>query len=387
MIVDQKSLEPRAIAEQLLDKETGEFDRGLFGWSNELVAHVVEIKNQIPVDEMASLAKGFSDEIAEINSRLEEHECLLLPTSMHPFFNPNKGVVLWPYGQRDIYQTYDRIFDCRGHGWANLQSMHINLSFATDQEFARLHSAIRAVLPLVPGLTASSPFVEGQLTPFKCNRLEVYKHNQVAVPSIIGQMIPEYSDSESHYISEVLQPMYRQIAPLDPEGLLQFEWLNSRAAIPKFNYGLIEIRICDLQENPQVDVAIACFFEALIRNLATEQMSSFLEITRLKTSDLREALESGIVHAEDAIISQKGLLEVFGFSESRLSVTEVLLGLTEQLFAKSQLSLTQFKLLQKIINLGSLSSRLIQRHQKEKNLVQIYKEISLNLQNGTIFEN
>ena len=61
-------------------------------------------------------------------------------------------------------QAFDRIFSCQGHGWANLQSMHINLPFADDAEFGRLHAAIRFLLPLLPGLTASSPVMDGAVT-------------------------------------------------------------------------------------------------------------------------------------------------------------------------------------------------------------------------------
>ena len=84
-----------------------------------------------------------------------------MPTGMHPWMDPAREFELWPHGDREIYAAFDRIFDCRGHGWANLQSMHLNLPFADDDEFGRLHAAIRALLPLLPALAASSPFADG----------------------------------------------------------------------------------------------------------------------------------------------------------------------------------------------------------------------------------
>ena len=45
--------------------------------------------------------------------------------------------------------------------------------------------------------------------------------------------------------------MYRAIDPLDTEGILQEEWLNSRAAIARFDRGAIEIRCMDTQECPE----------------------------------------------------------------------------------------------------------------------------------------
>ena len=43
---------------------------------------------------------------------------------------PQREIELWPHDDREIYARFDRIFDCRGHGWANLQSVHLNLPFA-----------------------------------------------------------------------------------------------------------------------------------------------------------------------------------------------------------------------------------------------------------------
>ncbi|HAL85576.1 MAG TPA: hypothetical protein DCM31_01010, partial [Deferribacteraceae bacterium] len=37
--------------------------------------------------------------------------------------------------------------------------------------------------------------------------------------------------------------MYRDIAPYDPECILQEEWLNSRGAIARFDRKAIEIRL------------------------------------------------------------------------------------------------------------------------------------------------
>lgn len=67
----------------------------------------------------------------------------------------------WPHGDAIVYRTYDRIFGCRSHGWANIQCMHLNLPFAGDEEFARLHAAARLLLPILPALAANSPAAAG----------------------------------------------------------------------------------------------------------------------------------------------------------------------------------------------------------------------------------
>jgi gamma-glutamyl:cysteine ligase YbdK (ATP-grasp superfamily) len=106
------------------------------------------------------MAAGFQAEVRAIGRQLEPLGARLMPTAMHPWMNPAAETRLWPHDQAEIYQAYDRVFGCSQHGQANLQSMHLNLPFANDAEFARLHAAVRLVLPILPALAASSPIVE-----------------------------------------------------------------------------------------------------------------------------------------------------------------------------------------------------------------------------------
>src|SRR5690606_3311880 len=88
----------------------------------------------------------------------------LMPSAMHPWMDPLTQTRLWPHENSPVYEAFNRIFGCQGHGWSNLQSMHINLPFEGDEEFGRLHAGIRLILPILPALAASSPFVEGRAT-------------------------------------------------------------------------------------------------------------------------------------------------------------------------------------------------------------------------------
>ena len=51
-----------------------------------------------------------------------------MPTAMHPWMNPRIETRIWQRENAEIYTAYDRIFDCNRHGWANLQSMQLNLA-------------------------------------------------------------------------------------------------------------------------------------------------------------------------------------------------------------------------------------------------------------------
>src|SRR5690606_17822755 len=194
MIVDADRLDVVPAADRLLESVAGEltdeWENGDVAWNNELALHVVELKCNGPRPSLAGLAGAFQANVELALRTLEREGQRLMPTAMHPWMDPN-GVELWPHGTRIIYETFDRIFSCKGHGWANLQSAHLNLPFANDDEFARLHASIRFLLPILPGLAASSPAVDGVLTGIADNRLVAYRSNCAKIPSVTGDVVPE----------------------------------------------------------------------------------------------------------------------------------------------------------------------------------------------------
>src|SRR6478752_1078015 len=181
MLVDAETLDVAPAADELLEAVAGEvveeFANGDVMWNNELALHVLELNCNGPRRSLAGLGRAFAENVALANSKLAAAGRRLLGTAMHPWMDPDK-VVLWPHGAHQLYDAFDRIFSCKGHGWANLQSMHINLPFAGDEEFARLHSAIRFLLPILPGLAASSPIIDGLPNGILDNRFLVYRDNR-----------------------------------------------------------------------------------------------------------------------------------------------------------------------------------------------------------------
>ena len=222
MIVDRETLDVRPLADGLLadiaGHVTADVERGAITWSNELVNHVIELKLTDPAPALGNLAALFQADVRFINERLATRNAMLLPTGAHPWMDPHTETRLWPHEGREVYALYDRIFDCRGHGWANLQSTHLNLPFRGDAEFGRLHAAIRVLLPILPALSASTPVLEGRLSDFADVRLEVYRHNQDRIPSLTGVVIPEAVFTQADYHARIFAPIQRDVRPYDTEG-------------------------------------------------------------------------------------------------------------------------------------------------------------------------
>ena len=211
MLVDKDTLavQPKSdlILKMLAGEQLNEVILDEIAISNELVMHVIELKNHGPKPPNYPIVQAFQTTILQLQPLLEQHNLQLLPTGAHPWMNPLLETKRWPHGNKAVYQQYDTIFNCQGHGWANLQSMHVNLPFANDEEFCQLHNTIRLLLPLLPALAASTPLLDNQPTGLLDSRLYFYAQNQQRIPSISGNIIPEFMRSEAQYKEDILKPM------------------------------------------------------------------------------------------------------------------------------------------------------------------------------------
>jgi glutamate---cysteine ligase / carboxylate-amine ligase len=361
MLVDAETLDVAPAADRLLEAVAGELTdehvNGDVAWNNELALHVIEFKCNGPRPSLAGLGEAFAANVALANAQLEREGLRLMPTAMHPWMDPGT-VELWPHGTRIIYETFDRIFSCRGHGWANLQSMQINLPFSGDEEFARLHAAIRFLLPILPGLAASSPIVDGERNGILDNRLVVYRGNCARIPSITGAVVPEPMGSIGEYQERLLDPIYRDLAPHDPEGVLRNEWVNARGAIARFDRMAIEIRVLDVQETPIMDVAFAALIVEVLKLLCAEQWTDRAGLDRWSTAQLGKLLTLTERQAEHAGLADKRYLAALGFRGSATELKGLWEHLIETVSARGLLDVETGRRLEHYLRHGSLATRI-----------------------------
>jgi glutamate---cysteine ligase / carboxylate-amine ligase len=383
MIVDSHSLDIRPVTDLVLaevaGEDTTEVEMGRLAWSNELALHVIELKTNGPARTLSGLAEEFQQHVLKINGILNQHRAQLMPSAMHPWMDPIRQLTLWPHEYNPVYETFNRIFDCRGHGWANLQSVHLNLPFANDEEFARLHAAIRLLLPILPALAASSPFADREATGWMDYRMEVYRHNSRRIPAIAGQIVPEDVFSRAEYERRILQPMYQQIAPHDPEKVLQHEWLNARGAIARFMRNTIEIRVLDVQECPQADLAICDAVVSVLRRLVDQSWTSLAEQQKVATDKLAELFRATIKDAEQTLIEDAKYLAHFGLGPDPVTAGQIWITLARQLNLQSQP-------LRQILDHGPLARRLAAAVQSNpQRLPEVYRRLCHCLATGQMF--
>ncbi len=378
MLVDKDTLavQPKSdvILSALAGKPASEAILGDIAASNELVLHVIELKNNGPKPLDAPVAQSFQNAIHQLQPLLHAHNLQLLPTGAHPWMNPLTETVRWPHGSREIYQQYDTIFNCHGHGWANLQSMHVNLPFSNDEEFSQLHNSIRLLLPLLPALAASTPFLDGKKTGLLDSRLYFYDKNQQRIPSITGDVIPEFIESEEQYQDTILKPMYRDISAFDKQGLLQYEWLNSRGAIAKFDSLAIEIRILDSQECVNADIAIAHAIHAILKRW--HDTSQIYLDQPIDTKRLKLIYDSTLQYGFEALIDDSDILNQWQLPKRRMTAGESWTLLIEQV--GSELNKSSQQALEHILRQGNLSSRILRACQNDtsrETLTRVYRQL------------
>lgn len=389
MVVRSTDLKVNPIVDKLLTKKNGsitsDVENGKIEWSNELVAHVVELKTNGPTSDVDELDELFSENVREINELLQEFGSELLPTASHPLMDPKKEMKLWEHHYNRIYALYNKIFDCHGHGWSNVQSMHINLPFSNDEEFERLHAAIRLLLPIIPGLCASSPIFEGRSTGFKDSRMQVYKDNQKEIPEMTGKVIPERVFSRKEYTSQIFEPINTAIRPYDTENILDQHFLNSRGAIARFDRGAIEIRVIDIQECPRADIAIAVLIIESLKLLVSEELISLKDQKIWHEDALFSILDEVNREAEDTRIVNPTYLDAFDL-EKEAKVKDI----WKKLFSKVKggMSKAHCESIEFILNNGSLSTRILDaigNDYSEENINSVYRRLGSCLANNQFF--
>lgn len=393
MIVDDTSLAIRPIADQLMTLEAGaavsEVERGPIAWSNELVLHVLELKTNGPARRPDGLAALFQGEVERANRHLATLGARLLPGGMHPLMDPRTETRLWPHEHNEVYRAFDRIFGARAHGWANLQSTHINLPFADDDEFARLHAAVRAVLPLIPALAAASPYREGAWCGYLDGRLDVYRSNADRVPSVPGRVVPEVVTSREQYEREILGTIYADLESLDPEGVLRHEWVNARGAIARFSRASIEIRVVDAQESPSADLAVVAAIVSAVRWLVEDAPAGWSAANEIPTEELATIMDRTIQSGDAATVASPAYARLFGVRRNVASAGALWRHIIDEALPALEPASEWSDALDVILEHGCLARRIVHSVGPDADPARIlteYRRLSTCLAEGTMYE-
>ena len=278
-----------------------------FTFGKELQLHVMEIKPNMPFRSPENFEETMQEAVLTLTDFLEsKYEAHLLGTGMHPLLKLEETRV-WPHRHRKIYQAYSKVFNLNQHGWLNIQSFQLNLPYSTEENGILLHNLLASVCAYLPVICASSPIYEGKLGQNIDNRLYFYMLNQKEVPSITGDVIPEYTSSFKQYRKEIIERYSLDLADAGvEESLLYKDWVNSRGVIFRFDRKAVEIRVMDEQECVKSDVALSCFIRAMLRGLMHETVEFLPHEILVKdfNSVLVDGLNAKVLHPHGSTARQ-----------------------------------------------------------------------------------
>jgi hypothetical protein len=168
---------------------------------------------------------------------------------------------------------------------------------------------------------------------------------------------------------------------------LQYEWLNSRGAIARFERNTIEIRLLDIQECPLADISILFFISEIIRALIEETLAPREHQQAFDVLPLADIFKRCIVDGEHTVIENIDYLRLFDFPAAAPCRAKDLLTHLADRFVPT--SAVWKKPLDHILTKGTLSSRItagLNGDMRREKLKETYNELCQCLADGKQLE-
>jgi len=245
--------------------------------------------------------------------------------------------------------------------------LRLDLHFARETDFGRLHAAVRMALPLLPALSAATPFRNAQATGFHSTRLRACLDLYDQHPERVGGFIPEAVFDVQDYDREVLGPILQAIATSRGGETTDAQALNLRGATAQLDTGFISIHVIDAQENAAADMAVLEFTIALLRALVAGRWSSNYLQRAWSTEDLMAVLMGTMRDGSSALITNRDYLFMLGMlKQEQATATELIKHLFVELY--NDLSENARAHLAIIIEHGCLAARILSRAGKHASM-------------------
>ncbi|MDD1760500.1 MAG: glutamate-cysteine ligase family protein [Methanothrix sp.] len=329
--INDKEQRALTVSDGIIERIAGRLDHEVaFGGilvSKELQKHAIELIPQRPGG-LGFLEENLYRGLCQLY-RATNYEYGFMGLGMHPLLRLDE-TACWDHDEQEYYQTYNRLFNIRQHGWLNIQALQINIPYHGKEDLVAMFNKIRALIPYLVAVSASSPLVEGKATSYMDNRLVYYRENQAAIPEICHGILPEKLESADEYV-RINRRIYSQLKKQEADILCR-EWVNSRGVIVRFTRSCLEIKAIDEQECLHSDMAFSAFLLALLRSDLVleedeESLLSLLESAmREGTVTLRPELERLLRLAEkSATAEERGYLPLVAKRIEQGSLSELMM--------------------------------------------------------------
>ncbi|MCY7385921.1 MAG: glutamate--cysteine ligase [Microcoleus sp. CAN_BIN18] len=173
-------------------------------------------------------------------------------------------------------------------------SIHINIGISQPEMLMRAIRLARVEAPLYLALSASSPFLDGEVTGYHSTRWGLFPKTPAIVPLF---------ESHKHYIQWTEEQL-----ELGSMQNVRHLWSAVRPNGDRRPYCLnrLELRICDLEVNPLALLAITALLEARIWQMMEDPSLDPLELSNLPAATRNEDLVA-LTDANEIAASRQSL--------------------------------------------------------------------------------
>lgn len=278
-------------------------------WKPGAAAHLVVLRSEHALADLPAAHAAMHAAVLRASSVLAQRGLRLLPGGAHPVLAGSTS-------------TQPRFPGADHAGWINNQSLIVRLPF-TDDDFAKALAAVRVLLPILPALSAASPFSEGRTGASPDMRLVHQGQRFSAWPALAGPLMPEAVFTRDEYYPTVFTPIVRALADAGLHETVDVTAMDTRLATVSFDPDFIELSVLDGQESIGANIAIAELMAAVLRKLCNGRWISTYVQRAWDASDLADVLKSVLRDGPRAVIDNQQYLRTFGSDASTLSAAQL----------------------------------------------------------------
>jgi carboxylate-amine ligase len=340
-------------------------------WSTNAAGTGIQLSTRAPEKDLLAAGARIAADVRSLNALAEKLlGGMLLPAGGHPFAQARDAASVANGNKAQLFGSPKT-----GRIWTS--GATVEIPFGDEQGFGRLHTAMRMVLPLIPAISAASPFLEGKRASALSARLMAMIDGTPGMPELTGPFIPEVALDQADYYRIVLEPIARALADHDLAERIDYLSVNQRAVVPSFERGTIAVNVADTQECPGADAAVAEMTVAVINAMKDGRwVSNYLQ-RAWHESDLLAILKDVAMKGSEAVIANRDFLLMFGKMRETATAGELWRHLYQQL--RDGLSEPTRIRIAHILDHGSLAQRILRRtgeRPSRERLLDVYGELA-----------
>lgn len=241
-------------------------------------------------------------------------------------------------------------------------SIHINIGIKNPEKLMQACRLIRMEAPLLLALSASSPFLDDQVTGYHSTRWQIFPHTPVWVPLF---------ESHHHFVrwteaqlaAGTMQNVRHLWSSVRPNG-------DNRP----YNLNRLELRICDLILNPIHLLAVTALLEARLWQVLEDDSLDPLQQSKLTSHNLAEELVTLTKQNEQAVARHSLEAKLSHWQDGReITAQEWLKQLTQEVLpvAKKKGFACFLTPVSKMIREGSQAQQWLQQYEQGASIRQI----------------